>query len=225
MKILETKNLSFAYKDGEQNRQILNNVDTSFETGVFYTILGASGSGKSTFLSLIGALEIPQQGCIEYMGNNINDIGLDKYRRKNIALIFQNYNLITYMTAIENVLLAMSISKESAKIENKEAYHYLSQVGIDHSKANRLVTKLSGGEQQRVAIARALSTDVDIIIADEPTGNVDQQTSRQIVEIFKNLAHNENKCIIVVTHSKEVSDESDVVLFLDTSIQNFVIQV
>ena len=205
MKILETKNLSFVYKDGDGQRIILNDVSTSFELGKFYTILGASGSGKTTFLSLIGALETPQNGIIEYNGEDIQKIGLDKYRRKNIALIFQNYNLINYMVAVENVILAMSISGETNKINKKEAYDYLEQVGLDKKKANRLVTRLSGGEQQRVAIARAISTKANIILADEPTGNLDSLTSKQIVEIFKNLAHKQNKCVIVVTHSKEIA--------------------
>lgn len=225
MKILETKNLSFAYKDGEGMRTILDNVNICFETGIFYTILGASGSGKTTFLSLISALDVPQQGSIEYMGKDISQIGLDIYRRKDIALIFQNYNLIPYMNALENVLLAMSISMETSKVDKSDAYAFLKQVGIDEQKSNRLVVKLSGGEQQRVAIARALSTGANIIMADEPTGNVDSRTSQQIVEIFKNLAHNKNKCIIVVTHSKDVSDESDVVLKLDTFLKNFVIEL
>lgn len=220
MKILETENIKFAYKDGEGTRVILNNVTTSFETGKFYSILGASGSGKTTFLSLIGALEAPQEGSILFKGKDIAEIGADEYRRKNIAFIFQNYNLLTYMTGLENVLLAMGISKE--KSNKEEALAYLSQVGIDSQKANRIVTKLSGGEQQRVAIARALSSGAEIILADEPTGNLDQNTSKQIIEIFKNLAHEQDKCVIVVTHAKDVSDESDIVMELDTSIQNFI---
>lgn len=224
MKILETKNLSFAYKDGDGQRIILNNVSASFEQGKFYTILGASGSGKTTFLSLIGALENPQSGVVEYNGEDIRKIGLDKYRRKNVALIFQNFNLINYMVAVENVILAMSISGETNKVDKKEAYNYLEQVGLDRKKSNRFVTRLSGGEQQRVAIARAISTKANIIMADEPTGNLDNETSNQIVNIFKDLAHKQNKCVIVVTHSKEIAKESDVIMELDTSIQNFVIK-
>ena len=222
MSILETKKIKFAYKDGDGERVILNDVNTSFELGKFYTILGESGSGKTTFLSLIGALETPQTGLIEYEGKDIQKIGLDTYRRKCVAIIFQNYNLIPYMNALENVMLAMSIARETNKVDKKEALSYLESVGIDEKKSKRLVTKLSGGEQQRVAIARALATSVDIILADEPTGNLDQNTSNQIVELFKDLAHKQNKCVIVVTHSTNVANVSDVIMKLDSSIQKFV---
>ena len=222
MSILETKKIKFAYKDGDGERVILNDVNTSFELGKFYTILGESGSGKTTFLSLIGALEMPQTGLIEYEGNDIQNIGLDTYRRKCVAIIFQNYNLIPYMNALENVMLAMSIARETNKVDKKDALSYLESVGIDEKKSKRLVTKLSGGEQQRVAIARALATNVDIILADEPTGNLDLNTSNQIVELFKDLAHKQNKCVIVVTHSTNVANVSDVIMKLDSSIQKFV---
>lgn len=224
MKVLETKNINYAYNDGDSIRKILNNVSVIFETGKFYSILGASGSGKTTFLSLIGALDQPQCGTIEYKGIDIVKIGLDSYRKSNVAFVFQNYNLITYMTALENVLLAMTISRGKNSITKEEAYSYLSKVGIDNSKANRIVTKLSGGEQQRVAIARAISSGADIILADEPTGNLDEITSKKIINIFKDLANKEDKCVIIVTHSKEISNESDVILKLDTSIQNFIIE-
>ena len=224
MKILETKEISFAYKDGDGKRVILNKVSTIFETGKFYTILGVSGSGKTTFLSLLGALDMPQSGTIEYQNEDIRKIGLDKYRRKNVSLIFQNYNLINYMNSIENVMLVMGISNETSRIDKEKAYSYLEQVGINQSKAKRIVTRLSGGEQQRVAIARALSSGAEIILADEPTGNLDNENSKQIVNIFKDLAHKKNKCVIVVTHSKEVAKESDVIMKLDTSIQNFIIE-
>lgn len=224
MKILEVKDLSFSYKDGEKSRIILNKVNISFEKGKFYTILGESGSGKTTFLSLIGALEIPQTGVIKFQNKDINEIGINNYRRNNIAFVFQNYNLLKYMTALENVMLAMSISKGTSKIDKEEAYQKLDSVGIDKNKSNRLISKLSGGEQQRVAIARALSKGADIILADEPTGNLDVNTSEQIINIFKYLAHKQNKCVIVVTHSRNVSDVSDVVLKLDSNLHKFIIE-
>ena len=222
MKILETKDLSFSYKDGDNYRSILKDINISFEKGKFYTILGESGSGKTTFLSLIGALEKPQNGLIKFNDIDITEMGINNYRRNNIAFVFQNYNLLKYMTPLENVMLAMSISQGKSRINKKEAYEHLENVGIDNVKANRLITKLSGGEQQRVAIARALSKGTDIILADEPTGNLDENTSEQIINIFKDLAHNQSKCVIVVTHSKKVSNESDVVLKLDTKLQHFI---
>lgn len=222
MNILETKDLYFTYPDGNQRRIILNNVNTSFEKGKFYTILGSSGCGKTTFLSLIGALEKPEKGCVLYNGEDINDIGYEKYRRNNVGIIFQNYNLINYMTGFENVMLALGITENLINKDlQQHAYDILSSVGIDKTKANRRVNKLSGGEQQRIAIARALATNVDIILADEPTGNLDRKTSKIIIDIFKDLAHKNNKCVIVVTHSNEIAKESDIIMYLHSNIQGF----
>jgi len=213
MSFLQIKNLSFHYDEG--NRSILNGVNASFERGVFYTILGESGSGKTTLLSLIAALENYQDGEILLEGKSIKEIGLENYRRNDVGIVFQNYNLISYMTAIENVAVAMGITKNDIPQNTKEiATNLLDYLGIDKIKANRRVTKLSGGEQQRVAIARTLSTNVDLLLADEPTGNLDVDTTQEIVNIFKELAHRHNKCIIVVTHSQEVAKQSDQIIYL-----------
>ena len=226
MSVLEVKDLYFTYPDGDARKVILNEVNESFEKGKFYTIVGSSGSGKTTFLSLIAALDKPERGEILYNGTNIEKIGYEKYRRNHMAIVFQSYNLIPYMNAIENVLVAMSITdNEMAKDKKKRAMELLESVGIDGSKATRRINRLSGGEQQRVAIARALSTNVDIIMADEPTGNLDGVTSDGIIELFKELAHKQNKCIIMVTHSEKIAKESDITLLLDTRIQNFTRKV
>lgn len=215
MAILETNNITYYYQDGDARRYILQDTSVSFEKGVFYTILGQSGSGKTTFLSLISALDAPIEGEVLYEGRNIKDIGYENYRRNKVGIIFQSYNLIPYLTALENVLVAMSITENKLPDNPKEvAYNLLDYIGLSQSKADRPVTKLSGGEQQRVAIARALATNVDIILADEPTGNVDEAMELEIVNIFKKLAHEHNKCVIVVTHSKEVADRSDQTLYL-----------
>ncbi|HHT20808.1 MAG TPA: ABC transporter ATP-binding protein [Tissierellia bacterium] len=215
MAILETKNVTYYYQDGDSRRYILEDTSVEFEKGIFYSILGQSGSGKTTFLSLISALDSPAEGEILYEGRNIKDIGYENFRRNKVGIIFQSYNLIPYLTALENVLVAMSVT-ENELPENKEevAYNLLDYIGLAKTKADRPVTKLSGGEQQRVAIARALATNVDIILADEPTGNVDEAMEQEIVNIFKKLAHEHDKCVIVVTHSKEVSDQSDETLYL-----------
>lgn len=215
MAILTTKNLDYYYQDGDRRRYILKKTTTSFRKGKFYTILGQSGSGKTTFLSLISALDSPKSGKILYKGNDIKSIGYEKYRRDDISIIFQSYNLVPYLTAVQNVMVPMSITDNDIPNEQKEvAYNLLDYIGIVRTKADRHVTKLSGGEQQRVAIARALATNVDIILADEPTGNLDEEMEQEIVSIFKRLAHEHNKCVIVVTHSNEIAQQSDEVLYL-----------
>lgn len=193
MSILETKDLFFTYPDGDERKIILNEVSVSFEKGKFYTILGASGSGKTTFLSLIAALDHPERGEILFHGKSIREIGYEKYRRNHIGIVFQQYNLIPYMTGLENVMTAMSITDNSVQTNMKaQALEILESVGINATKANRKINHLSGGEQQRVAIARALSTNVDVLLADEPTGNLDAKTSKTIIDLFKTLAHEKN---------------------------------
>ncbi len=215
MKLLQTNNIDYFYQDGENRRYILRDVSTDFEKGKFYAILGQSGSGKTTFLSLISALEVPKSGDVLYDDEDIQKIGLHKYRRDNIGIVFQSYNLIPHYTAYENVRIAMDITDNELP-EDKEtvAYNLLDFIGITKSKADRLVTQLSGGEQQRVAIARALSTNVDLILADEPTGNLDEGIEKDIINIFKSLAHQHDKCVIVVTHSSEIAKHADEILYL-----------
>ena len=216
MTILEAKELNYFYQDGGKRRMILQDTSVKFEKGQFYTILGESGSGKTTFLSLISALDTPTSGEILYNGENIEQIGYERFRRDDVSIIFQNYNLVPYLTGLENVLVAMSITdNEMPKDTTEIAYNLLDYIGINKVKADRLVNKLSGGEQQRIAIARALATNVDIILADEPTGNLDVGMEEEIVTIFKELASIHNKCVIVVTHSKEIAQQSDQTLYLN----------
>ena len=225
MSILETKDLYFTYPDGDNRKIILNEVNVSFEKGKFYTILGASGSGKTTFLSLIAALDKPEKGEILFNGEDIGKIGLEKYRRNNIGIVFQSYNLIPYMNGLENVMVAMSITDNKIEGNMKDkALEILESVGIDGTKATRRINRLSGGEQQRVAIARAISTNVEVIVADEPTGNLDGKTSETIIDLFKELAHQREKCVIMVTHSEKIAEQSDVILKLNTDTQNFEIK-
>lgn len=217
--ILMADRLCYYYQDGDVIRHILKDVSFNFERGKFYTILGESGSGKTTLLSLLSALDEPKSGVIKYENRDIRNIGLEEYRRNKIGIIFQSYNLINYMTALENVYVAMGITDNNIPGNmGVIARNLLKFVGIDRIKANRPVNKLSGGEQQRVAIARSLSTDVDLLFADEPTGNLNQEMSDEIVKIFKTLAHQHNKCIIMVTHSKEIADKSDEILVLEKGL-------
>ena len=208
--ILELENINYSYIDGGYERVILNDLSYSFEEKQFYTILGPSGSGKTTLLSLVAGLDTPKSGKILFEGKDITEIGLHKYRRNDISIVFQQFNLISYLTALENVMLAMSeTDNELPKDRKNVAYNLLERFGIVSSKADRLVNQLSGGEQQRVAIARSLASNVNLIFADEPTGNLDTATEKEIIGIFKDLAHEYGKTIIVVTHSDSVSSMSD----------------
>ena len=199
MPTLELKNVSYAYEKG---KAVLQNVSGSLETGKMYAILGPSGSGKTTLLSLLGGLDVPTQGSVLFDGEDIAAKGLEHHRRNHISLIFQSYNLIDYMTPVENVRL-------TAKLD---AAPILERLGLEQDEITRNVLKLSGGQQQRVAIARALATDVPVILADEPTGNLDADTAEEITAILKESAHTFGKCVVVVTHSGEVAKQADVVL-------------
>lgn len=216
MKILKLDKLTYAYKDGNKKRIILDNLSYEFENSKLYAILGPSGSGKTTLLSLMAGLDKAQEGSILYQGKDIKSIGYNEYRRNKISIVFQQFNLINYLTAKENVLLALTeTDNEVPSNKDKLSLKLLNRVGIVESKANRSISKLSGGEQQRVAIARALASNVDLIFADEPTGNLDTDTEKEIIKLFKELTNEYKKTIIVVTHSKEVSKMCDCRLKLD----------
>lgn len=215
MSILRLENISYGYIDGNNKRMILNNLDYTFERGKFYSILGPSGSGKTTLLAIAGGLEKAQEGNVYYEGKNVNDIGLGKYRRNNLSFVFQQFNLIPYLTAVENVVNVMEITNNQVpKPHYTTALNLLDQFGIVKTKAERSIYKLSGGEQQRVAIARGLATNVDLIMADEPTGNLDTATEQEIIKILRMLAKEYNKCVIVVTHSDSIAGLSDIQLKL-----------
>jgi putative ABC transport system ATP-binding protein len=207
--------INYGYIDGTRKRMILEDLSYNFEQGKFYTILGPSGSGKSTLLAVASALDQPEKGVIRFRGKDIRDLGYTKFRRNNIAIIFQKYNLMNYLTAVENVEADMMIVNRRLQGSRKDlAYKILESLGIVKTKADRVVTALSGGEQQRVAIARALAKDVDLILGDEPTGALDTATQREIINLFKMLAHEYGKTIIIVTHSDDVASQSDIVLHL-----------
>lgn len=205
-RVLKLENVGYKYKDSKDD-YVFSNINFEFEKGKVYAIKGKSGAGKTTLLSLICGLDKKYDGNIYYQNKNLKKLDLDRYRNNDIGIVFQSYNLLVHMNAIENVVLSMDINGIKEKNKNKVALEYLKQVGLDSNQAKRRVLKLSGGEQQRVAIARSLSYNPNVIIADEPTGNLDLETENDILKIFKDLAKNENKCIIIVTHSKNVSDQ------------------
>ena len=199
MNIMEIQNVQYAY-DGK--KKVLKGINTQMEQGKMYAILGPSGCGKTTLLSLLGGLDSPTSGQILYQGEDIAKTGLADHRRSHVAFIFQSYNLIDYMTPVENVRL-------TAKLD---AAPILERLGLEQDEITRNVLKLSGGQQQRVAIARALASDAPVILADEPTGNLDADTAEEITVILKESTHAFGKCVVVVTHSGEVAKQADVVL-------------
>lgn len=219
MSILKLSNVSYKYDS--TNKTILKGVTAEFDSGKLYAIMGKSGAGKTTLLSLISGLDICTEGTIDYNGNLLSKIDRDKYRAESVGVIFQSYNLLTNATPIENIVLSMNISKVKERNKKKIAYELLEKVGVDRETADRKILKLSGGEQQRIGIARALAHNPDIIIADEPTGNLDGETEKNIMGILKALAHDENKCVIVVTHSKKVSTYADELLTLNCGNLSF----
>ena len=204
MSVLSLQNISFSYG----KTPVLKDISYEFEKGKIYCIIGKSGAGKTTLLSLLSGLASPSEGEIIYDGKKISKIDKYTFRSRYIGVVFQSFNLITKYTALENVVLSMDVS--GCKIKNKKAraMELLDSVGLDEDEANRRVLKLSGGQQQRVAIARALSYDPDIILADEPTGNLDRDTQRDIMDIFRSLADS-GKCVILVSHSPEVAEMCD----------------
>ncbi len=213
--IFELKNITYGYIDGGKKRVILDDLNYEFERGKFYTILGPSGSGKTTLLAIASALDTPERGQVLFEGRDIKRMSHTKFRRNNMAIIFQKYNLTDYLTGVENVESNMMIVDKKIPGNQKDiAYKILNSMGIVRSKADRRVTKLSGGEQQRVAVARALSKDVPLILGDEPTGALDTATSKEVIALFKKLVKEYNKTIILVTHSDDVASNSDVSLML-----------
>ena len=204
--VLEVKDLSYKYKDGDS--YVLKNLNFSFEEGLVYAIKGKSGCGKTTFLSLISGLEKYEEGSIKFLGEELKTINLDYYRSRDIGIVFQSFNLLPGLSAIENIILAMNVSGVKDKDKKALAIKLLESVGLNEEKGDRRILKLSGGEEQRVAIARSIAYDAKVIIADEPTGNLDKETETEIMAIFKDLAKL-GKCVIIVTHSNNVAKMAD----------------
>ena len=198
MRVLEMNNIRYSY---DNKRNVLNGINMALEEGKMYAILGQSGCGKTTLLSLLGGLDSPVDGQILYDGQDIEKLGLANHRKNNVAFIFQSYNLIDYLTPKENVALTAKLSPQPI----------LERVGLTEEECKRNILKLSGGQQQRVAIARALASDTKVILADEPTGNLDEDTAAEIISILKECAHEMNKCVIIVTHSNDLAKQADTI--------------
>ena len=205
MSILSFFNLKYSYND---KQGVLKGISGQLELGKIYAILGPSGCGKTTLLSLLGGLDSPTSGQILFDGQDIAKKGLSYHRKNNISFIFQAYNLIDYLTPAENVALT----------SNLPPLPLLERLGLTKEEAKRNVLKLSGGQQQRVAIARALASEAPVILADEPTGNLDEDTAQDIIDILKESAHQMNKCVVVVTHSNELAKQADEVFRFNRGI-------
>ncbi|GFH41699.1 ABC transporter ATP-binding protein [Lactococcus hodotermopsidis] len=214
---LKIENLTYYYTQNADD-YLFKDVTETFDEGVMYAILGSSGSGKTTLLSLLAGLDTPKSGTVKFDETDIKKQGLTKYRLNTVSTVFQSFNLLTYMTAFQNVKTAINISGVKYADEKQAIIDIFAKVGLGEELIYKPVKQLSGGQQQRVAIARSLITKSKIIIADEPTGNLDEQTTQDIVKIFQDIAHNENKIVIVVTHENEVAKASDVIYELKDKV-------
>ncbi len=213
MSILKIENMSFAYS--ANSRKVIDGLNMEFEEGKVYALEGRSGAGKTTLLSLLAALTSPTEGTITVNGENVFAKDTYAYRASDVGIVFQNYNLLPKLNAVENVELSLDISGRDVPDKKQYAADILRRLGIADYDLERPVLQMSGGQQQRVAIARAISYDPPIILADEPTGNLDSQTEKDIIGIFDELAHRQNKCVIIVTHSKKVASMADEVYSID----------
>ncbi|MDY3091576.1 MAG: ATP-binding cassette domain-containing protein [Erysipelotrichaceae bacterium] len=214
-KLLEIRNLSFKYKDKYNERVIFKNCNECFNNNTFYAILGSSGCGKTTLLSVIAGMDDRYEGEVLYKNKEIKDIGIDNFRRNHISMIFQDYNLFQHLNSIDNIMLAVDISSNHKNINKDIILQKLNEYGIDEIKAKRKTSTLSGGEKQRVAIVRSILVNNEIIIADEPTGNLDNDSSLFVVQEFKKLAKDQNKCVIMVTHNLEMAKYADKIIRID----------
>lgn len=218
MNIIDVKNVSYSYKTKYQTINAVNGVNCEFELGKFYALIGKSGSGKTTLLSMLAGLEKPASGEINVNGKSIDSMNINIYRRKKVSVIYQNYNLFPLMTVEENVVYPMILNKIKKKDAISKARECLNKVGLNEIYWKRLPSMLSGGEQQRVAISRTLANDAKIVLADEPTGNLDGENSRQIVDFLRKLATEDGKCVIVVTHDTDIAGVADVVYRMDSGM-------
>ncbi|MFD1465036.1 ABC transporter ATP-binding protein [Lapidilactobacillus mulanensis] len=205
--MLELKNIGYWYDI--QDNSLFEDVNLKFETGQSYAIVGQSGSGKTTLLSLISGLDKPKAGEIILDGQSLSHIGLTKYRQKHVSIVFQSYNLLTYMSPLNNLLTAMAVTKSSHEGDKNYARGMLQKLGLTDEQMTKNVQRLSGGQQQRVAIARTMCCDAKLVVADEPTGNLDEDNTQEVIQLFQKIAHEQDRCVIIVTHEPDVAAVCD----------------
>ncbi|TAH70376.1 MAG: ABC transporter ATP-binding protein [Anaerolineaceae bacterium] len=210
MSILSLQSVRYSYSNKYQTVEALKDVNCSFEQGLMYAIIGKSGSGKSTMLSLMAGLDVPNEGDVLFRGASTRTLDLDTYRRNDVAMIYQSFRLFPLLTALENVMYPMELHGVRPRDAKKRAEEYIKSVDLTDAVFNRFPSMLSGGEQQRIAIARALAMDTNLILADEPTGNLDSKTSRNIIALLARLAHEQGYCVVIVTHDMGVLDMMDI---------------
>lgn len=221
MKSLQAKEVVYTYRNKYQTVYAVNGVSVDFMPGNMYAVVGTSGSGKTTFLSLLAGLDVPSSGSITWNGESTSSMDRDAYRLEHVSVIYQNFNLFSHLTMLENAAYPLYVRKMVRKEADALAREKLMAVGLKEEQLGRFPNMLSGGEQQRVAIARALAAGSEIILADEPTGNLDSENSRNIVEILQKLAHENNRCVIIVTHDPVIAEAADVVLRMrDGKLEN-----
>ncbi len=211
MSVLSAEKLSFTYQSKYQKVHALDDVCCEFELGKFYAIVGQSGSGKTTLLSMLAGLGVPDQGQVVSGGSTVRDIGSERHRRENVSVIYQSFNLFPHLTILENVAYPMRVVRVPMRQAIPRAQELLAAVGLDDVDPRKRPAMLSGGQQQRVAIARALASEVKVLLADEPTGNLDSENGQNIINLLKYLAKEENRCMIVVTHDRDIAAQADVV--------------
>lgn len=211
MSILSCQDLKYTYQGKYQQVQALQGISCEFEEGKFYAIIGESGSGKTTLLSMLAGLGTPTEGAVLSEDKPISEIGFERYRREKVSVIYQSFNLIQALNILENVMVPMRLSGKTTSQSKDRAAELLSAVGLGEVDSRKLPAMISGGQQQRVAIARALASDAKVILADEPTGNLDSENSKMIIDLLKKLVMENHYCVIVVTHDREIAAQADVV--------------
>ena len=214
MERIKVESVSYSYQNKYQTVEAVKEVTCTFETGKMYVITGESGSGKSTFLSLLAGLDIPKNGTITVDGEDLSRIDRDAYRREKVAVIYQAFHLFPLLTALENVMYPLEIQGVARKEARERAKEYLREVGIDEKKFGKYPRMMSGGEQQRTAVARAMASGGRIILADEPTGNLDTENEEKIVELLISLAHDRGFTVVMVTHNRQIAERADVRLVM-----------
>lgn len=211
MSVLSAEKLSFTYQSKYQKVQALDDVSCNFELGKFYAIVGQSGSGKTTLLSMLAGLGNPDNGQVVSNGRSVREIGSERHRRENVSVIYQSFNLFPHLTILENVAYPMRVARVPLSQAIPRAQELLAAVGLEDVDSRKRPAMLSGGQQQRVAIARALASEAKVLLADEPTGNLDSENGRNIITLLKYLSGEANRCIIVVTHDRDIAAQADVI--------------
>lgn len=213
MDILTLKDVAYSYE--ESSKKVFENLSYTFESGKIYAVVGRSGAGKTTLLSLLSGLETPTEGAVCFKDQDIRKIDRYKYRSRYVGIIFQSFNLLPHLTAMENVILSMDVSGIKYSDKKKKAMELLKKVGLEEGEAKRRVLKLSGGQQQRVAIARALSYDPEVILADEPTGNLDSRTELEVLSLLKNCVAQYGQTLVMITHDETIAQMADQILMIE----------